>query len=284
MMTDEDAPARKREAHEPAQSYADNFAGQCAIALFLEAQDALPARTATARVFGVTPLDAETRALYQTALGQVEVGAVLDALGEGWMALHALPATINGDGIDHLVVGPTGVYIVTTLNHARQTVWASQRTLTIGGIRFPHIRNMEFEMGRVERVLSTATGHAVEVSGILAVVAPKSLTVRQRHRDVEVLAADEITSWLSGRRRVLSPDDVREIAAAAADPANWTPDTSTRRDGAALAARFESRRLEVTRAWRRQLTWAIVASLIAVGGFLAVTYVILLTSLGMLPQ
>ena len=284
MMTDEDAPARERGTHEPAHSYALNIAGQCAIALFLDAQDALPARTATARVFGVTPLSAETRALYQTALGQVEAGAVLDHLGTGWVALHALPATVNGEGIDHLVIGPTGVYIVTTLNHARQAVWASQRTLTIGGIRFPHIRNMEFEMGRVERVLSTATGRAVEVSGVLAVVAPKSLTVRQKHRDVEVLPAAEIASWLGGRRRVLSPEDISDIASAAAEPKNWAPDTSTARDGVALHARFQQVRLEVTSAWRRQLTWAIGASFIAAGGFLAVTYVILLTSLGMLPR
>lgn len=274
MMTDGDAPTH---------SYADNLAGQCSIVELLEAQDALPRRTFVSRFFGVTPLTDDTRALYQSAVGEAEVGVALASLGDSWVTIHSLPVAAGGADIDHLVVGPTGVYIVTTRNHSRQNVWASQRTLMVGGIRFPDIRNMEYEMGRVERLLSAATGHAVEVSGILAVVSPKSLTVRQKHRDVEVLSSDAIAPWLRQRRRVLAPDDVREIAEAAASPATWAPDSTPQRDTVSLAARFAALRAEVSRAWRLQLTWAVVAAVIAVGGFLAVTYVILLTSLGMLP-
>ena len=283
MMTDEDAPAREREGVEPTHSYAANLAGQCAIVELLEAQDALPPRSLISRVFGVTPLTDETRALYQAAIGEAEVGAALETLGDAWITIHSLPVVAGGADIDHLVVGPTGVYIVTTRNHSRQTVWASQRTLMVGGIRFPDIRNMEYEMGRVERLLKAATGRSIEVSGILAVVSPKSLTVRQKHRDVEVLASDQIAPWLQMRRRVFAPDDVREIAVAAARPATWAPDSTPARDTAVLSERFAALRTEVARAWRLQLTWALMASAIAAGGFLAVTYVILLTSLGMLP-
>jgi hypothetical protein len=284
MMTDEDAPAREREAAVPPHSYADNLAGQCAIVELLDAQDALAPRTLVSRVFGVTPLTDETRPLYQSAIGETEVGQALETLGDSWISIHSLPVAAGGADIDHLVIGPTGVYIVTTRNHSRQTVWASQRTLMVGGIRYPDIRNMEYEMGRVERLLSAATGRGIEVSGILAVVSPKSLTVRQKHRDVEVLASDQIVPWLQMRRRVLAPDDVREIAAAAALPETWAPDSTAPRDTAVLAARFDALRTEVSRAWRLQLTWAVLASVIAAGGFLAVTYVILLTSLGMLPR
>ena len=283
-MTDEDAPAREREAPGSTHSYADNLAGQRSIVELLDAQDALPTRTLMSRVFGITPLTDTTRALYQAATGEAEVGEALATLGDSWIAIHSLPVAAGGADIDHLVVGPSGVYIVTTRNHSRQNVWASQRTLMVGGIRYPDIRNMEYEMGRVERLLSAATGRAVEVSGILAVVSPKSLTVRQKHRDVEVLASAEIAPWLQMRRRVLAPDDVREIAAAAALPATWAPDSTPLLDTIELAARFQTLRAEVSRAWRLQLTWALVASIMAAGGFLAVTYLILLTSLGMLPR
>jgi hypothetical protein len=281
-MTDEDAPALDRQASPSSTSFADNLPGQTSIVELLDAQSSLAPRAIAARMFGVTPLSVETRALYQAAVGEIRVGEALEAMGEGWEVIHALPVDSENSDIDHLAIGPSGVYIIATRNHSRQVVWASQRTLMVGGIRFPDIRNMEYEMGRVERLLSTAIGRAVEVSGILAVVDPKSLTVRQKHRDVEVLAADQLESFLTMRRRVLSPEDVRELAAAASKPETWHPDVSTAVDTADLAARFAALRLEVARAWRLQLTWAGVISIIAAGGFLAVTYVILLTSLGML--
>lgn len=262
-------------------SLGDNLPGQTAMAELLRQHDGKPPRSLLGRIFGSSPLTDDTRVLYNVALGEIEVADALGALASGWVVLHSLPVSSGGSDIDHLVIGPGGVFIIATLNHSKQTVWASQRTLMVGGIRYPDIRNMEYEMGRVERLLSTAANRAVEVSAVLAVVAPKSLTVRQKHRDVEVLAASTLADWLTMRRRVLSPDDVLEIAEAAERSTTWHQGDGPVIDTSDLRARFETLRLDVTRAWRLQLIWAGVISVVAASTFLGVSYVILLSALGL---
>ena len=284
-MTDEDVSAHGRDARDAAGSrtLADNLPAQAIMAEFLSAQDYAAPRSRLSRLFGVTPLTPETKLLYQGVLGELEVGSTLDSLGRGWIVLHALPVA-GGLDIDHLAIGPSGVYIITTRNHAGEPVWASQRTLIVGDIRHPDIRNMEFEMGRVERLLSTAAGRAIEVSGVLAVVSPKTLTVRQKHRDVEVLSSDRLAAWLMGRRRVLSPEEVEEVAAAAGHATTWHQDESAPLDSHDLRARFDRVRAQVTRAWRLQVGWAAFITLVGAGSFFVVTYVILLSALGLLPR
>jgi len=262
-------------------SLGDNLPGQTAMAELLRQHDGKSPRSLLGRIFGSSPLTDDTRVLFNVALGEIEVADALGALASGWVVLHSLPVSSGGSDIDHLVIGPGGVFIIATLNHSKQTVWASQRTLMVGGIRYPDIRNMEYEMGRVERLLSTAANRAVEVSAVLAVVAPKSLTVRQKHRDVEVLAANTLADWLTMRRRVLSPDDVLEIAEAAERSTTWHQGDGPVIDTSDLRARFETLRLDVTRAWRLQLIWAGVISVVAASTFLGVSYVILLSALGL---
>lgn len=282
MMTDGDVSARERSESYPASgnSLRHRLPGHLAIEGLLAAQSSLPKRALVPRVLGKTPLTAETRALFHDAMGEVHVGEVLESLGNRWVVLHSVP--VGTDDVDHLVIGPGGVFIVTSRNHTKQNVWASQRTLMVGGVRHPDIRNMEYEMGRVERLLSSATGRGVEVSGILAVVAPKSLTVRQKHRDVEVLSADQIVDWLHHRSEVLTGDEVTAIAAAADRSTTWHLEPAASVDVVDLGARFESLRSEVARAWRLQLGWAITITVLVAGAFLGVTHTILLRSLGLL--
>lgn len=279
MMTDGDVSARER-AEESAASIDANLAGHVAIVELLRAQQLVEPRSRMARIFGLSPLSTETHALYRGVVGEIEVGEALDRLGPEWGVLHALPVDVDSADIDHLVIGPAGVFIVMTKNHSGLNVWASQRTFMVAGIRYPHIRNMESEMGRAERILSKASGQPVEVAGILAIVAPKSLVVRERHRDVAVLAANTVVPWLLRHKRALSPDEVTRITAAAGLASTWFQ--GNEQSGPPLSVRedFEELRTEVRNAWRTQLGWAIGISILGVGSFAAITYSILMNALG----
>jgi len=256
-----------------------NIAGQSTIRDLLALQSVAPERSFIGRLFGVNPLGVGSRSTYRAAIGEIEVGAALDALGDGWTVLHSVPVGEGGAYIDHLVIGPGGVYIVNTTVHSGGQVWASQRTFMVGDIRYPFIRNMEYEMGRVERLLSTAADRPVEVSGILAVVDPKALVVREAHRDVAVLQASGVSRWIRGRARVMLPDDVEVIAEAALVASTWHEPAPVADDPVSLRARFETLHTQVTRAWNVQKIWATVATALAAGGFILVTYTILINAL-----
>jgi hypothetical protein len=259
-----------------------NLPGQSAIIELLRVQSAVPPRSVLARLFGLSPLSADSRPWYEAAVSEIEVGDELARLGDDWVVLHALPVGTGTTDIDHVVIGPGGVFIINTKNHPGQTVWASQRAFMVSGIRHPYIRNMEYEMGRVERLLSSAAGMSVEVSGILAVVAAKSITVREKHRDVTVLSTASIVRWLLDRRVVLSPVEIAAIGNSAELAATWHHDAEPVDDRDGLRERFAALRGEVRAARRLQVLWASAATLVGAGGFVAVTYSILLNALGSL--
>lgn len=279
MMTDGDVSAPDR-AEDTNASHGADRVGQATLAALLVAQSEVAPRTVISRIFGRTPLNSHTTALYQGVVSEIEVGEALERLGPEWMVLHALPGDTGAGDIDHLVVGPAGVFVVATKNHSGNNVWASQRTLMVAGVRQPHIRNMELEMGRAERALTAAAGFAVEVSGIIAMVGATSLVVREKHRDVAVLGAKHIVGWLQHHRRVLSPAQVEHIGAAAARGSSWYRTDEHPDYPDPLRRQFESLRSSVRRAWRVQLGWVIAVSVLAIGAFAAITYSILLTAIG----
>ena len=277
MMTDEDVSARADDAEDTLGS---NRAGQVAIAELLKAQGEVPPRPLIARIFGMSPLSPETHVLYRGVVGEIEVGESLDRLGPEWSVLHAVPVESGLADIDHLVIGPAGVFVVATKNHSGLNVWASQRTLMVAGVRQPHIRNMEYEMGRAERSLSKAAGSAIEVSGILAMVAAKSVVVREKHRDVAVLTAGHIVGWLQRHKRVLTPAQVSHIGTAASLASTWDSSDSDAECPDTNRLQFEQLRAAVRRAWRIQMAWAVGVSVVGIGAFAVITYSILLSAIG----
>jgi hypothetical protein len=271
-----------------ASSVAHNFAGQGAIREFLHLQSSAPVRSRLARLFGVSPLVPETRVWYEAATSEIEVGEELEQLSAEWFVLHALPVTSSGH-IDHVAIGPGGVFILTTKSHPGQTVWASQRAFLVSGMRHPYIRNMEYEMGRAERLLTSAAGTPVEVAGVLVIAAAKSITVRDQHRDVTVLPTPAVVPWLVSRPAVLTPGDVARIGVAARRESTWYvgPRLTGGRAPAGRSdslSRFAAHRAEVRTAWRRQVLWAAGTAVAGAGGFLLVTYSILVGALGSLAQ
>jgi len=256
----------------------ENLAGQAAIVALLRAQADRPPRSRLARVFGASPLGSESRPWYHAALSEIEVGDVLSRLPPEWSVLHALPVGVGSSDLDHIVIGPGGVFIVNTKNHPGQVIWVSQRAFLVSGIRYPYIRNMEYEMGRTERLLSVAAGTPVEVSGVLAVVAAKSLTVREKHRDVSVLPSGRLAEWFLEQPRLLGEEEVAAIVESASLESTWHVSATRIDDRGSLRESFEALRRDVRHAWRRQVLWATLATLVGAGGFVLVTFSILFSA------
>ena len=74
---------------------------------------------------------------------------MLDRLGGGWLVVHAVPVGKAGSDIDHLVIGPAGVFTINAKYHEGMKVWVASKRVLVNGQRTDHLRNAVFEASRV---------------------------------------------------------------------------------------------------------------------------------------
>jgi len=227
------------------------------IAEALRIQSSAATRTGAQRFFGRSPLSVESRPWYLGALGELEVGRLLDQLGPGWLALHAVPVGTGGSDVDHIVIGPGGVFTINTKFHEGGNVWVASRRLLVNGQRTDHLRNAEHEARRVAKLLTQAARRSVDVTPVIAIVAASRLTIRERPEHVIVLNAARLPQWLQSRASVLAASDVAELSRAAAAPETWGNPALPEPD---LVA-FAQLRTAVAAARNRRLGWALALML-----------------------
>ncbi|HEX8002916.1 MAG TPA: nuclease-related domain-containing protein [Mycobacteriales bacterium] len=194
-----------------------NRPGASARAMARAHRDAAPVRTAVARLLN---LHTDERAWRRGADGEEMVGRRLERLDPTvWTALHDLPVGDRGANVDHLVIGPPGVFSMNTKN-LTGTVWVAHDVFFSNRGRTDFVPKARYEARRVARVLSRATGTPVRVHGVLVVFADR-VTVKEQPRDVTVVLPTALTRWLEWQRPCLTPEQVRSIARAARNPRTW---------------------------------------------------------------
>jgi hypothetical protein len=233
----------------------DRIAGQAVIEKLLADREGLVPQSFLGRVFGADPLCPENYPWYKGAVGEIEVGRVLERLGPEWVVLHAVPVGAGASDIDHVVIGPGGVFTLNTKNHAGQSVWVAGKTLMVAGKKQRHLYNASHEASRAAKLLGRGVNEPVEVTGLVVVVAPKSMTVRAKPTDAVVVTDRQLLRWLSGRPAVLTPRQIAAIAAAAVSPGTWHRNPPAIADPASLHFEFTRLRTLVDTARRRRAGW-----------------------------
>jgi hypothetical protein len=233
--------------------------GQAAISAFMARYAAVPARSRLARFFGRSPLGADTRPSYRGALGELVVGEALDALGPHWDVLHAVPVGGGEADIDHVVIGPAGVFTVTTKNHSGQDVWVAGSTFVVAGEPMTYVRDSQFEAARAAHLLGVAAGHPIEVLPMIVVIDPRRLTIRARPAGVEVVSSHLLMRWFDRAPRRLSGAEVAEISDLADRPLTWQLESAADEDAESLRRDFARVRADVNAAIRRRVLWGFLA-------------------------
>ena len=199
-----------------------NRPGQAAREQAVAHKQAAPVRTLFARVLGV---HTDERAWRIGADGEEAVAARLAKLGPDWKVLHAVPVGDRGSDIDHVVIGPAGVFTVNAKHHPNASVWVGGNTFMVNGQRQPYVRNSRHEAQRAARLLTAACGFPVTVMGLIAVVgAPEGCTVKEQPPggDVHVMTRREVDRWLRDRGvGVLSLERVQTVHDAARRSTTW---------------------------------------------------------------
>lgn len=221
-----------------------------------------------AHFFGASPLTSDARSWYRGALGEIQVAKVLKNLGPDWTVLHAVPVGSGTSDIDHVLIGPGGVFTVNTKNHSGQRIWVGGDQLLVNGHRTNHIRDARYEAKRAAKALSPEGGVPVTVIPIIAIVDPRSLTFgRNRPEELLVLSSAQLARTITQRKLRLVDATVRTLTALAEQRGTWHSDARVLDDTLRHEARFHRLQHEVAVARRRRTGWMLTgAGLIAALG------------------
>ncbi|WP_343234503.1 MULTISPECIES: nuclease-related domain-containing protein [unclassified Streptomyces] len=153
--------------------------------------------------------------------GERKVGAELERLtAYGWKVLHSLPLTRGGD-IDHMLIGPGGVFTINTKNHPGKSVWIGDTMVKIDhGPARPYVVKSRAEAERARTVLASHCSFPVPVEPVLVFVGVKELPVVPTQLAVRIYREREVAALgpLTGK---LSPEQVDEVYAVARHRRAW---------------------------------------------------------------
>lgn len=166
----------------------------------------------------------EERAWRIGADGEQAVAEQLAGAGSHWRVLHAVRVGGRGADIDHVAIGPAGVFTVNTKNHPKAAVWVGGDTVMVNGHRVPYMRNSRHEAMRASQLLAERVGFPVPVTGLIAVVgARRGFTIKRQPEDgaVVVVGGRSIGRFLRSRPPRLGLREIDAIHEVARRSDTW---------------------------------------------------------------
>lgn len=158
------------------------------------------------------------------AAGERHVAEILRSLTRSdplWQSIHSVPVGNRGSDIDHLVLGPGGIFTINTKHHPDGKLWVGGDVTLVNGVARPYVRNSRHEAARASRLLSTACGFPVPVRALVVTVGA-TLTVKTAPAEVTVLEARDLSRWLRRQPLTLSANTLGHVYTAARRESTWT--------------------------------------------------------------
>ncbi|QRN96845.1 NERD domain-containing protein [Archangium violaceum] len=177
-----------------------------------------PIKTIITRALGLPSME---QAWGKGADGEEHVGELLNQLQPlGWTVIHDLKISSSGANVDHLVIGPPGVFVIDT-KFVSGNVWVGGSNVMVGGFSKDYVEKLEAQAMRVREKLCNATGWgSLWVQGLLVFVEP-NLTVKEQPNNVVVLSDDELVPGLLQQPPKLSPRQMEMLSQVAMSGNTW---------------------------------------------------------------
>lgn len=171
-------------------------------------------------VLPLPPLDVTERPRGTPA--RESVPARLDRLvGLGWHVVSGVPLGRQGNVVDHLLIGPGGLYAISVHEHPGEEVRVEKRVLEVGGRRVGYLRDAGLQAARVRSLLTAAVGAPVHVRGAVVldgVAEVRSTTVPD---EALVLTRQDVPAVFRLLVPRLTASQVLTLVAAARSRATW---------------------------------------------------------------
>jgi len=222
------------------QALSSRSAGYAVAEKCLEVQAEAEKRDPSLRTTKGVKLADDAWSWFTGAMGEIAVGKMLAELGPEWFVRHAVPIGAGTKDVDHLVIGPAGVFAINTKHHADASVWIGDRVLRVNHGNTWHLRDALRDRDDVTQRLTAKAGFAVQATPVLAIYRPASIIDARPSdaRPVSVIDAQKLVGWLRGRPRRLSPTEVSLLQIAAEEPETWHVDARAA-DTLRVMQRFE---------------------------------------------
>jgi hypothetical protein len=139
------------------------------------------------------------RAEHAAAKEEHRIGAELSDLPAGWFVQRSLDyAEPDGPSrrADHVVIGPSGVFIIYLDHQAGAKVWVTEHRLTINGIDNDDLDEVRYEAMRTSDQLSETCGFFVAVQSVLILIGASTIQILSRPAEVHVRNQYDIRDWL----------------------------------------------------------------------------------------
>jgi len=143
--------------------------------------------------------------------------------GKGYRAMHIVPIPDSEEQIDHLVIGPAGVFAIDSEDWDKRMPvrTSSHRNLWHGPQNMKdRLEHAHWEADRAAELLSAAAGSPVSVRAVLAVYGPKIMWDVAEIRDVDTFSGPRLRKYLRRRAKrrdahKLSASEIERIDKAA---------------------------------------------------------------------
>lgn len=155
------------------------------------------------------------RALRQGAEGERAVGQFLDRLrGDGYQVFHDVLG--EGFNLDHVVIGPAGVFSVETKTWSKPVRGDARISydgeLLVAGSRAPDrdpLIQAKAQAGWLAALLAESTGRRLAVQPVVVFPGWYVEAAPGSQRDVWVMEPKGLPAFLSRQQKCLSPEDVK---------------------------------------------------------------------------
>lgn len=221
------------------------------------------------RVFGAAPVRDSEKKAFDAALGERLVGAELDRLPPSWIVLHSLPAPGASGDLDHIVVGPAGLFAITTRYVDGDRVFVADDYLLARGDRMPFARESIAAARRTAHLAGRTLPPSLAVRPVLVIAGARAVRVGARARAIDVRDVTIVRAWLESQPVVLDARTVERVAARVAGAFEESSHVEAERDEASERAsetRFHRLEREISAARRIRSLWRMAGSLAVAAG------------------
>jgi hypothetical protein len=149
------------------------------------------------------------------AKGEKIVAKKLKKLPKKYTAIRDVKIPNLGGDIDHVVVGPTGIYVIETKNYKPTYIPDEDCWYHTSGRVSPQnpAKQVKLQVSKLNDFLKPKLGKKLNKTAIFSVISPinHNLIFKNKINSYEIVYPEDLVQYLSNGRKILNSSEVKEV-------------------------------------------------------------------------